>query len=111
MAYRRFTDSRGINWRVWDVIPTPLDRRLAVRRIQVSRVHHPERRVLTERRLDMRSSRLFFPPSLQAWLCFESPESRRRLSPVPADWMTRADAGLEALCEQAEAQAPATQKF
>lgn len=105
MSYRRFTDSRGITWRAWDVVPTPLDRRLAVRRIQITRIHHPERRVLAERRLDMRRSRVFFPPTEKAWLCFESGESRRRLSPVPPDWVTRTDSELEELCEQAQPQA------
>ena len=87
------------------MVPSPLDRRLAVRRILVSRAHHPERRVSGERRVDMRRSRLFFPPEESAWLCFESAETRRRLRPVPPDWMTWPEAELEALCERAEPQA------
>ena len=105
MSYRRFTDSRGTAWRVWDVVPSPLDRRLAVRRILVSRAHAPERRV-AERRVDMRRSRLYFPPEESAWLCFESAETRRRVRPVPPDWMTWSESELEALCERAEPQVP-----
>jgi hypothetical protein len=104
MSYRRFTDSRGTSWRVWDVVPSPLDRRLAVRRNQVARPYSPERRVLGERRVDMRRSRLFFPPEEKSWLCFESAETRCRVRPVPPDWMAWPDAELEALCERAERQ-------
>jgi hypothetical protein len=104
MSYRRFTDSRGISWRVWDVVPTPLDRRLAVRRIVVTRAHDPERRAQGERRVDMRRSRLFFPPEEGSWLCFESADTRRRVRPVPPDWMTWPEAELEALCDRAQAQ-------
>ena len=89
---------------MWDVVPSPLDRRLAVRRIRVTRAYQPERRMSGERRVDMRRSRLFFPPEESSWLCFESSESRRRVKPVPADWMTWAESELEALCEQAEPQ-------
>jgi hypothetical protein len=104
MSYRRFTDSRGNHWRVWDVVPSPLDRRLAVRRIQTSRMYQPERRQVGERRVDMRRSRLFFPPAQQPWLCFESADTRRRLSPIPPDWMTQTDAELEAMCQRAQQQ-------
>ena len=82
------------------MVPSPLDRRLSVRRILVARAHHPERRQ-AERRMDMRRSRLFFPPEEGAWLCFESAETRRRLRPVPPDWMTWPESELEALCERA----------
>ena len=109
MSYRRFTDSRGITWRVWDVVPALLDRRLAVRRINIIRHHNGERRTMAERRVDMRRSRLFFPPAEKAWLCFESADSRRRLSPVPSEWMTRSDADLEALCAQSGDQAEGVQ--
>jgi hypothetical protein len=52
----------------------------------------------------MGRARLFFPPTQQPWLCFESAETRRRLSPVPSDWVTRPDAELETMCEHAQAQ-------
>ena len=106
MAYRRFTDSRGIRWRVWDVVPSPLDQRLAVRRIRASREHEVERRLAAERRVDLRRSRHFFSPHERAWLCFESPESRRRLTPFPDDWMLRSEAELEDLCDRADEQLP-----
>ena len=91
MSYRRFTDSQGTPWRVWEVVPSPVCRRRGVRRIQVVN-HHPDRRV------DMRRSRLFFPPTEASWLCFESDADRRRLRPVPERWWLEDEAGLERLC-------------
>ena len=88
------------------MVPAPLDRRLAARRIVVSRTYEPERRVSGDRRVDMRRSRLYFPPEESAWLCFESAETRRRLKPVPPDWMTWPESEREALCQRAEAGAP-----
>ena len=104
MPYRRFTDSQGKTWRVWDVLPSLVDRRLAIRRIRSIRIQHPDRRVLPDRRVDMSRSRLFFSPSERGWLCFESGDLRKRLSPAPEDWAVRNDADLEALCGQATEQ-------
>ncbi|HEX7240748.1 MAG TPA: hypothetical protein VF263_10810 [Longimicrobiaceae bacterium] len=104
MSYRRFLDSRGTLWRVWEVFPR-LDRRRAHRRVLATKVQHPERRVLPDRRLDMRRSRLFFPPSESTWLVFETDAEKRRLWPVPAGWYLEDDAGLERLREEAEVQA------
>lgn len=86
------------------MIPSPVDRRLAIRRIRILRIAHPERRVLPDRRLDMRSSRLYFPSTEKGWLCFESETARRRLRPAPHDWAVRADEELESLCALAEVQ-------
>ena len=101
MSYRRFTDSVGTLWRVWEVVPNPIDRRRGIRRIKVIRIHHAERRFVPTRRLDMRRARLFFPPSETPWLTFESADERRRLRPVPATWWLEDERGLERLCAQA----------
>ena len=104
MSYRRFTDSNGTLWRVWEVVPSPLCRRRAIRRIQVARIHHPDRRAVPDRRVDMRRSRLFFPTTEASWLCFEGGAERRRLRPVPDRWWLEDDAGLERLCAMSEPQ-------
>jgi len=46
----------------------------------------------------------------EGWLTFESPEARRRLSPIPSDWES---VGADRLCEycgraQAVGQTPTT---
>ena len=102
MAYRRFTDSEGTAWRVWDVAPTLIDRRFGMRRIMVVKVHFPERRATPDRRVDMHRSRLYFPPTEAGWLTFESDTSKRRLRPTPPGWVLESDEGLEALCARAE---------
>lgn len=104
MSYRRFTDSDGTLWRVWEVVPSPLCRRRAIRRIRVIKIHHPDRRILPDRRVDMRRSRLFFPPTETSWLCFEGGAERRRLRPVPERWWLEDEDGLEDLCARAELQ-------
>ncbi len=98
MSYRRFTDSDGTLWRVWEVVPHPIDRRRGLRRIKVHRIHHPDRRTVPTRRVDMRRARLFFPPSETPWLTFESADERRRLRPVPETWWLEDERGLERLC-------------
>jgi hypothetical protein len=101
VSYRRFTDADGTPWRVWQVVPSPLDRRRSIRRIHIIKIYHRERRFLPTRRIDMRRSRLFFPPNEPSWLCFESDTERRRLIPVPERWWLEDDAGLSRLCEEA----------
>jgi hypothetical protein len=102
MPYRRFVDSRGKPWRVWDVVPSLIDRRIAARRLRMIRIFHPDRRVLPTRRIDLSRSRLYFPPTETGWLCFESDDARLRLHPIPRDWAHDSDAELERLRNRAE---------
>lgn len=101
MAYRRFTDSAGESWRVWDVAPTLIDRRFSIRRIKVIKIHFPDRRTVPDRRVDMRRSRLYFPPTETGWLAFESDSSKRRLRPIPEGWAREPDEALEEFCARA----------
>lgn len=94
-------DSEGKRWRVWDVVPSLIDRRVAVRRLRMIRIFHPDRRVLPTRRIDMQQSRLYFPPAEAGWLCFESDRDMRRLRPIPEGWAHDADQVLEEFCQRA----------
>ena len=78
VAVREFTDSKGLEWRVWDVRPEHM---------------HPATR--TED----------FLSNLQdGWLAFESPTEKRRLeAPYPTDWTSCRIPDLEALCRKAKA--------
>lgn len=106
MPYRRFVDSLGAPWRVWDVVPDLIDRRIAIRRLRAIKIFHPDRRVLPTRRLDLLRSYLYFPPTETGWLCFESDHDKRRLRPIPDGWAHDSDGALEELCRRADPETP-----
>lgn len=76
MAVREFTDSRGVEWRIWDVTPQHM---------------HPVTRGED------------YMTSLQdGWLVFESGTEKRRLeAPYPPEWITFRLPELEELCRRA----------
>jgi hypothetical protein len=63
---RGFVDSTGVEWRVWEVIPS----RAAI-----------ETSPRTKSRTSLQST-----PYANGWLCFESTEEKRRLAPIPDGW-------------------------
>lgn len=63
---RGFTDSTGVEWRVWEVIPS----RAAIGTSAV-----------TQARTSISST-----PYANGWLCFESDSEKRRLAPIPNGW-------------------------
>jgi hypothetical protein len=76
MAVREFTDSRGVDWRVWDVTPTHM---------------HPITR-----------GEDYMADLQDGWLVFESGGEKRRLeAPYPADWISYRIPELEELCRRA----------
>ena len=78
MALRSFTDSQGLGWRVWNVVP----------------------------QYDAARDEDTLTPGLQGgWLCFEREGHKRRLSPIPEGWETAGADDLERYCAQAVAVA------
>ena len=78
---RTFIDTSGVRWDVWEV------RRDHVAGFGLT--HHP------------------VAPELQdGWLCFASPQQRRRLAPFPDDWRRLSIEQLAALCGRAEEVTP-----
>jgi hypothetical protein len=76
MAVREFTDSRGVEWRVWDVTPTHM---------------HPVTR-----------GEDYMANLQDGWLVFESGAEKRRLeAPYPGEWTTFRISQLEELCRRA----------
>lgn len=75
-GFRQFRDSRGVEWKVWAVVPAAS----AIVRTRSQRWQ-------------------------SGWLLFESDKESRRLSPIPPDWQDRLDRELEGLCTQAERKA------
>jgi len=100
MALREFKDSRGTEWLAWDVAPARAVTRVrsgADRRTTPTPNYRPERRVIRERR-----RRQIGPGLEHGWVCFQSPEQKRRLAPPPPDWDRAPVEALEELLGAAE---------
>lgn len=94
MGYRIFTDSQGTEWQAWDIIPRLAERRARQRRAALLRVEG-ERRASEERR-KVAGERPVLSHGLNGgWLCFEASREKRRLAPIPGDWLRCAVARLE----------------
>jgi hypothetical protein len=99
MGHRFFRDSRGTEWQAWDVVPQLAERRTGDRRRVASagrlgpgvleRRRRPERRTTNGRRSVLTAG------LDDGWLCFEAPAEKRRLTPIPQDWLRCDDACLE----------------
>jgi hypothetical protein len=101
MSLRTFTDAQGNEWQAFDVVPRDVERRSYDRRSSAEvRVEDADRRE-EERRLSVgrRPTRL---SNSEGWLVFEQGGNRRRLSPIPSDWMKATDAALEQYCKAAK---------
>ena len=73
---REFTDSRGVDWRVWEVTPAHM---------------HPVTR-----------GEDYLEKLQDGWLAFESSTEKRRLEvPYPGDWQAAPLSELEELCRRA----------
>ncbi len=107
MGLRTFVAPDGDEWRVWKVIPTRTleDVRDWERRGQdVLAYDGPERRA--EDRRGQAGVPFVTPALAKGWLCFESPNGKRRLAPPPAAWEDVGEAELTDLWAQAEVVPP-----
>lgn len=103
MGYRVFRDSRGMEWQTWDVVPHLTERRAADRRraAMAAAMVRVERRGTADRRVGAGRRPLLSAGLDAGWLCFEAPSEKRRLTPIPADWLRCDEACLERYCRQA----------
>ena len=95
MPLREIVDTQGRTWRVWEVQPRWIERRLA---------DHPEVVATVGERRHRNSGeyRIRFDSELShGWLAFECESERRRLHPVPLNWMRITDAELRDLLDRA----------
>lgn len=94
MAHREFADASGMQWQVWEVVPSSAERRESPERRSQARTE-VGRRVRQELRIRMEST------LAQGWLVFESAHEKRRLRPIPEGWEQRDDGGLARLLSEA----------
>lgn len=92
MPHRTFTDSVGRAWDVWFVQPEHVERRRGAGEASTPKV---ERRGRREFRAPLEGK------WVDGWLCFETRGEKRRLAPVPPDWMELPIGTLEQLCRSA----------
>ena len=78
---RAFTDSSGVEWRVWSVVPNVTAEATSAEALSQSSLKNTA--------------------FANGWLCFESPREKRRLAPIPAAWEFDQPSRLEELCLQA----------
>jgi hypothetical protein len=98
-GYRTFLDARGRHWEVWMVHPSSIERRKMERRSPVENaVHLIEQRVLGDRRSNRGTRGEVASEYSTGWLCFASDGEKRRLVPVPVNWMSANDAQVAEWC-------------
>ncbi len=101
MGYRVFRDSQGTEWQTWDVVPQLAERRLGERRRSMNASVPTERR-RAERRI-LSGRRPVLSRGLDGgWLCFEARLEKRRLTPIPSDWLHCDEECLEGYLRQAK---------
>lgn len=104
MAYRTFRDTAGTEWQVWDIVPQLRERRAhdsTERRVLDVAISFPNRRRDARRLTETRRS-ILRGTYARGWLCFEGEVQKRRLSPIPTDWITCDDTRLEDYLQRAE---------
>jgi hypothetical protein len=99
MSLRTFTDSHGQEWEAYDVVPRTEERRRYDRRSGETKIDPADERRDTDRRITVGRSEHITAKA--GWLCFESQDERRRLTPIPEDWTRADEAQLEVYCREA----------
>jgi hypothetical protein len=91
MSHRSFIDSVGRHWDVWSVKPENIERRNETgERPAGERRRRREYRVPLGRKWS------------NGWLAFEANGERKRLAPIPPNWLELELVALEELCRAAE---------
>jgi hypothetical protein len=102
-GYRTFLDARGRRWEVWMVHPSSIERRKMERRTPVENaVNLIEQRVLGDRRMSTGARGAVASEYSAGWLCFASDGEKRRLAPVPVNWISANDVQVSEWCRIAK---------
>jgi hypothetical protein len=105
-GYRTFLDPRGRLWEVWMVHPSSIERRKMERRSPVENaVFLIEQRVIGDRRAMPGTPGTRGAVATEyssGWLCFASDGEKRRLAPVPVNWMSANESQVAEWCRIAQ---------
>jgi hypothetical protein len=102
-GYRTFLDARGKVWEVWMVHPSSIERRKMERRSPVENaVNLIEARVLGDRRANAGTRGAVATEFSGGWLCFAGDGEKRRLAPVPVNWISANDSQVAEWCRIAK---------
>ena len=83
MGYREFADDDGLQWKVWDVRPSP-------RTVANANLY----------RADAVPGHVS-PGWAQGWLAFQAENLTKRLKPIPTDWESASEASLRSYLHDA----------
>lgn len=101
MAYRTFRDADGVEWHAWDVTPRAAERRRTERRRASAPISFRDRRRGADRRVLAGQWNVLRSGLSAGWLCFDGGDDRRRLTPIPGDWVYCPREQLESYCRAA----------
>ena len=102
-GYRKYADSWGRTWEVWMVHPSSIERRDIERRSRVENaVYLIEQRLLGDRRKTPGARVAIASEYSNGWLCFTRDGERRRLAPVPTNWLSANETQLAEWCRVAK---------
>ena len=96
MTHRKIKDDTGKAWDVWEVYPSAVEQRMSGEYPAVTG---------GDGSAGKREVRIRVPSALQkGWLAFQSGKDRRRLAPIPANWIALDDKDLVRLLGEADRQ-------
>ena len=101
MGFRTFLDSNGLEWTAFDVVPRAQERRQLERRVLGQLADMIEDRRDQDRRVTVGGRSSLAGGVNEGWLCFERGVERRRLKPIPENWLRCSDRELEEYCRSA----------
>ena len=95
MTHRKIKDGSGRLWDVWEVYPSAVEQRMSG--------EYPA--ILNDDGSpgEKREFRIRVPSALQnGWLAFQAGSDRRRLAPIPTNWISVTDDELARLLDRAD---------
>ena len=103
MSLREFVDGDGRVWQVWGTIPgTPHEAEVFAQSARLQAAAERRAAAGHGEAPDVARRSPVTPGRENGWLTFQSGEEKRRLSPIPPDWVTASDVELGRYLARAE---------